>query len=87
MGMNDLNLLLAQFGGKAPELNDEIAIVKACERIGCDLNGQEVDLVTEDASRVQAGHLDVIVAAFQEQPGELDGLRLRAALMKAADEL
>ncbi len=87
MGVHDVNVMFAQLSGKAPELNDKIAIMEAREGIGCNLDLQEVDLITKDASWVQAGDVHIVVAAFMEQAGELDGLKLRAALMKAADEL
>ena len=61
--------------------------MEACEGIGCDLDLHAVDLITQDAGWIQAGNAHIVVAAFVEQAGELDGLKLRAALMKAANEL
>ena len=87
MGVDDVNVALAQSSGKAVELNDEIAIVEAGERIRRDLDLQTVDLGTQDTSWIKTRDLYIVIAAFMEQAGELDGLKLRAALMKAADEL
>jgi hypothetical protein len=72
---------------EAAELSDEIAIMKAGEGISCNLDLQAVDLIAQDASRVQAGDVHIVVAVVVEQPGELDGLKLRATLTKAANQL
>jgi hypothetical protein len=85
--MNDLNVLPAQLSGKAAELNDEIAIMKTCEGICRNVEVEELDFIAQDARWVQAGDVHLVVAVFVEQPGELDGLKLRAPLMKAANEL
>jgi len=87
MGVQDVNLVLAQLSGKAAKLNDEVAIMEARERIGCNPDRQAGNLIAQDAGWVQAGDTHLITAPFMEQAGELDGLKLRAALMKAADEL
>ena len=87
MSVQNVNVVLAQLSRKAAKLNDEIAIMEARERIGRDFDLQAVDLLTQDAGWIQAGDVHLVVSSFLEQAGKLDGLKLRAALMKAADEL
>jgi hypothetical protein len=62
MGVDYVNLVLAQLSGKAPELNGEIAIVEAREGIGRDLDLEAVDLITQDASWIKACDLDIVIA-------------------------
>ena len=88
MRLNDVNAALLQVEREAAHLHQRVAIIKTGQAIfGYVCQPHLLHFIEQRPRLIHAGEMNLVLIALFEQPRELHGLALRAALMKAANQL
>ena len=86
VGLNDANAALLQMQREAAHLNQRLPVIKTVEAVFGNFGQAHALGFTEQRARfIEAGKVHVVLTAGFEQSRDLQGLALRAALMKTAD--
>src|SRR4029079_8708539 len=84
--VNDVDLVLSQVAGKAPNLTGSMQIVKAVQpKLGNVVHSHSLHFFQQHALAIQRRDDHVAAAAFDQQLSQLHCLSLGSTLMETAD--
>jgi hypothetical protein len=85
--LNYIDATIAKVRGEPAKLSQGIPIIETRQRILGRDDSQPAEVGPERPTRIEAGYVNVVAPALRKKSGKLQGLKFRAALLKATDEL